>query len=426
MSLRRQLLLLQVAIVLITVVGTGIVASWLQEQQLRDAYRDRMIGVAQSVARLPAIIDAFDEQDPSATIQPIAEVVRKASNVTYVVVTNDKGIRYSHPDPARIGHEVSTDPGTALSGKMYVGTQTGTLGESWRVKLPIFDANHKVMGVVSVGILESDLRNDYLGNSTLLFITIGVAAILGMIGAAGVSAVIRRRIYGLEPDEIAGLLETREAMLHGVREGLVALDDSGRISLINDAGVRLLGLDPQRELVGLPASDVLDPELIRMAAEETSEQRLVLSGERVLLVRRTRPRSAIGPSAPCSSCGTTPNCTRCCGIWMEHRTSPTGCVPGARLREQAPRDLRGCWNSGTSTRRSRSSNGPAAAGRWPASPTPPESATSKWRPCCWSSRPGRRSWASWWRRCRIRPWRPSPPIRLGRRCAATCSPWSAI
>jgi two-component system, CitB family, sensor kinase len=286
MSLRMQLLLLQVAIVLITVIGTGIVASWMQEQQLRDAYRDRMIGVAQSVARLPAIIDAFDQPNPSDTIQPIAEVVRKASNVTYVVVTNEKGIRYSHPDPSRIGQEVSTDPGTALSGKMYVGTQTGTLGESWRVKLPIFDADHKVMGVVSVGILESDLRNDYLGNSTLLFITIGGAAILGVIGAAGVSAVIRRRIYGLEPDEIAGLLETREAMLHGVREGLVALDESGRISLINDAGVQLLGLDPAGEFVGLPASEVLDAELIGMAAEETTEQRLVLSGERVLLVRR--------------------------------------------------------------------------------------------------------------------------------------------
>jgi two-component system, CitB family, sensor kinase len=66
----------------------------------------------------------------------------------------------------------------------------------------------------------------------------------------------------------------------------VALDESGRISLINDAGVQLLGLDPAGEFVGLPASEVLDAELIGMAAEETTEQRLVLSGERVLLVRR--------------------------------------------------------------------------------------------------------------------------------------------
>ncbi|HEU4808041.1 MAG TPA: sensor histidine kinase [Homoserinimonas sp.] len=289
MKLRTQLLLLQLAIVLVTVLGTGLVASWLQEQQLRDSYRDRMIAVAQSVATLPAIIDALDDAEPSETIQPIAEVVREASDVTYVVVTDDAGIRYSHPNASRIGERVSTDPSIALSGEIYVGTQTGTLGESWRVKVPII-AGDSVLGVVSVGILESDLRSDYLGNASLLFITIGVAAAFGVIGAAWVSSIIRRRIYGLEPDEIVGLLEAREAMLHGVREGLVALDERGRIALVNDAGARLLGLDSQHDAVGRPAEEVLDAELVRMLNEEDSKQRLVLSGERVLLVQRDTAR----------------------------------------------------------------------------------------------------------------------------------------
>lgn len=286
MTLRVQLLLLQVAIVLITVVGTGVVASFLQEQQLRDGYRERMAAVAQSVAALPSVVNAFEDSDPSKTIQPIAEAIRKASDVTYVVVTDSAGIRYSHPDPALIGHHVSTDPGIALLGKTYVGTQTGTLGESWRVKVPIFNTQHAVIGIVSVGILEADLRSDYLGNSTLLFLTIGLAAIIGVVGAAGVTRVIRKRTYGLEPEQIAGLLEEREAMLHGVREGLVAVDDRGRIALINDAALRLLDLEQADGLVGSLARDRLDGELVRLLGSGEAEQSLVLSGERVLLVRR--------------------------------------------------------------------------------------------------------------------------------------------
>ncbi len=111
MKLGVQLLLLQVAIVLTTVVGTGVTAVWLQEQQLRDAYQDRMIAVAQSVAGLPVITEAFDDADPSATIQPVAEVIRRGSDVTYVVVANDLGIRYSHPNPDRIGEKVLDRPG---------------------------------------------------------------------------------------------------------------------------------------------------------------------------------------------------------------------------------------------------------------------------------------------------------------------------
>ena len=286
MTLRAQLLMLQVVIVLITVVGTGAVAIFTQEHQLRANYRDRMIGVAQSVSTNPVIIGAFGEKDPSHVVQPITELISQSSGIAYAVVMNADGIRYSHPDPAMIGRHVSTDPAEVLSGDVFVGTQTGTLGQSWRVKVPIFNAAHAVIGAVSVGVLESELRSEYLSNATWLFVTIGIAAIFGVVGAAWVTVVIRKRIFGLEPEQIAGLLEEREAILHGVREGVVAVDDYGRITLINDAAVRLLSLQDEPDLVGTAARESLDDELVRLLDSGGAEQSLVLSGERVLLVRR--------------------------------------------------------------------------------------------------------------------------------------------
>jgi sensor histidine kinase regulating citrate/malate metabolism len=215
MTLRAQLLVLQVVIVLVLVCTTGLVASTLQERQLREAYVDRMTGVAQSVARLPAIHDAFDDADPSATIQPIAEVIREASEVTYVVVTDEHGIRYSHPDPEQIGRRVSTDPSVPLSGQIWTGTQTGTLGTSWRVKVPVYgdaadDASPApVIGTASVGILESELRADLTDDRGWLLGALAVAAAVGVLCAAWVTRLVRRRIYLLEPEDIAGLLETR-------------------------------------------------------------------------------------------------------------------------------------------------------------------------------------------------------------------------
>ena len=289
MTLGMQLLLLQVAIVLTTVVGTGVTAVLIQEQQLRAAYQDRMVAVARSVAGLPVILDAFDDDDPSETIQPVAEVIRKASDVTYVVVANEFGIRYSHPNPDRIGERVSTDPAIPLSGQVYVGTQTGTLGESWRVKVPIFD-DDEVIGQVSVGILESELRAEFLGGLGGLLAALAAAALVGVVGSAWIGRVIRRRIYGLEPDEIRAMLETREAMLHGIREGLVAVDERGRLVLINDAAARLLAVQEPERVLGLPVEDVLDRELARFIASGEDRETPVLSGERVLLVHGDRVR----------------------------------------------------------------------------------------------------------------------------------------
>jgi two-component system CitB family sensor kinase len=285
MTLRVQLLLLQVLIVLVVTVGTGFFAGALQERAIRDAYQDRMQAVALSVARLPAILEALDDDEPAEIIQPIAEVIREASNVTYVVVTDAEGIRYSHPNPERIGEMVSTDPSVPLSGEIYVGTQTGTLGPSWRVKVPIF-IDDEIVGTVSVGILETELTAEFVSNLYWLLIAMGGSAVVGSLGAALVTAIIRRRIYRLEPKEIASLVENRETTLHRLTEGVVTVDERGTIELVNDAAADLLGT-PAAELVGRPASEALGGALAEVLEQGEQEGRLVLAGERVLIARST-------------------------------------------------------------------------------------------------------------------------------------------
>lgn len=288
MTLRLQMLLLQAVIVCAATATTGIVAGALQEYAIRDAAQQRMTAVALSVANLPTIHDAFAADDPSSIIQPIAEVIREASDVTYVVVTDAEGIRYSHPDPSRIGEMVSTDPSVPLSGEIYVGTQTGTLGTSWRVKVPIFDSDGRtVMGTVSVGILESDITADFLANLVWLLLAMVLSAILGVFGAAWVTRLIRRRIHGLEPSEITSLVDNRDTVLHGLSEGVVTVNRLGQVMLVNDAAERLLGTSGD-ELLGRPALEALGPALAEVVEQGEAEGRLVLAGERVLIARSTR------------------------------------------------------------------------------------------------------------------------------------------
>lgn len=283
MTLRTQLVLLQSAIMLVVILGTGAAAAVIQERMLRDAYLDRLIGTAESVAQLPSIIDAYDDPNPAQIIQPIAETIRLASGMTYVVVTDRDGIRFSHPNPEEIGQRVSTEPTTAETGERFVGTQEGTLGVSWRAKVPVFGHDGELLGQVSVGILESELRADWLDDIWLLGVILAVAAVLGVVLASWAAALVRRRIHGVEPDEIRAMLDTRNATLHGIGEGLVVLDEQRTVVLCNDAALRLLGREGE-QLAGVPVAELVDAQLEPLLADE-GEQQLVLAGERVLVVR---------------------------------------------------------------------------------------------------------------------------------------------
>lgn len=234
LSLAAQILALQLVILTVTVVVGAGVTVYRTSQRLDDHYGQRALAIAESVAEMPTIRAAFDDREPARTIQPIAEAVRQASGATFVVVANEQGIRYAHPDPWKIGRHLSTDPSPALAGDTYVGVQTGTLGRSMRAKVPIHNENGDIVGLVSVGFLTEHLAAQLRRNIPEILTYLGVALLLGIAGSALLARRVKRQTFDLEPEEIGRLVEQREAMLEGIREGVVAFDPSGRITLVNE------------------------------------------------------------------------------------------------------------------------------------------------------------------------------------------------
>jgi len=284
--LSTQIVLLQLAIILLTV-GAGLAVSIYQARNTLDKQTGReSLMIAQTVASIPAIRRAFATPKPWTSIDPIAERIRKMTGAAFVVVANNDGIRYSHPNPALIGKRVSTDPGPALEGRTFIGVQTGTLGRSVRAKVPIFGVGGEVIGLVSVGVLEKTVSAHLRSDLPVILIPPLFGLLLGAAGSFLLARRIKRQTFGLEPDEIGTLLEQREAVLHGIREGTVATDAGGRITLLNDEAKRLLGLDA--DAVGKLLAEVVPAGHVRdvLSGRVDGPDEVVLVGDRVLVVNR--------------------------------------------------------------------------------------------------------------------------------------------
>jgi two-component system CitB family sensor kinase len=288
--LSTQITVLVLALILMTV-GIGAVVSFFQARSELDAHAgERALALARVVATDADVVEAFDAPEPPAVIEPIAEHFRQATGAAFIVVANGKGIRYSHPNPQLIGTSLLGDPGenpqAVLSGKTFVGVQNGSLGPSMRAKTPIRNADGKVIGLVSVGISEQKIGETLRAHllSYLLPAILGLG--LGLIGAVLLSRRVKRQTFGLEPGEIAGLLEQREAMLHGVREGAVTVDTAGRITMVNDEAQRLLGVD--RSAVGRQLSAVVPAGRVQevLAGETGGLDEVIVLRHRVLVVNR--------------------------------------------------------------------------------------------------------------------------------------------
>ncbi|MDY0892525.1 sensor histidine kinase [Frigoribacterium sp. CFBP9030] len=291
-----EVLLLQLAVVTAIVVLTSAVFAAIAVQRLAREAESTALAVAQSVASdtdVRAEVAALsvdgtpiDEGALAAgDLQRTAVAAQLRTGALFVVITDDRGVRLAHPDPTRIGERVSTSPDAALRGEEVVSWERGTLGESARAKVPIVaptaddprsgaggagsaggsadvpggagaptgsgDAGSArvadaadVVGEVSVGYAPARVYETLARDSLPV---IGVALLALAIGVVA-SVLIRRRLdrltLGLQPEELAALVQNQQAVLGGVAEGVLAVSRDGVVTVCNDLAPRLLGLAP--------------------------------------------------------------------------------------------------------------------------------------------------------------------------------------
>ncbi|WP_244320823.1 SpoIIE family protein phosphatase/ATP-binding protein [Streptomyces melanosporofaciens] len=242
-----QVFVLQVGVVLLLVVA-AVVALVLQSRydSEREA-RNRSMAVAESFASAPGMVSAIRGPDPSAVLQPLAERARKGSRVDFVVVMTPQGIRFTHPNPDRIGKHFMGSIRPAAEGRTVQETFTGTLGLSVRSVVPVKDGHGKVVGLVAAGITIKKVSGAADHQLPLLFGAAAAAMALATAGTALVSRRLRRQTHGLDPAEMTRMYEHHDAVLHSVREGVLIVGGDRRLVLANDEARRLFDLPPDAE-----------------------------------------------------------------------------------------------------------------------------------------------------------------------------------
>ncbi|MFD4660526.1 SpoIIE family protein phosphatase [Kitasatospora sp. NPDC058444] len=283
-SVAGQVFALQVLVVLLLVVAAAVALVVQSRNDAEHEARNRSVAVAQTYANSPGIVEALRSPDPTAVLQPSAEAARVASGVDFIVVLNEQGIRYTHPNPARIGQKFVGVYEPALQGHVVTQQVTGTLGPLVQAVVPVFAPGGSVVGAVSAGVT---LKNVSSASERQLPVVLGAAAAavgLATLGTALISRRLRRQTHGLGPVEMTRMYEHHAAVLHAVREGVMIIGGDGRLLLCNDEARRLLDLPPDAE--GRPVGELglEQAPLELLTAERQVTDEVVLSGERLLAV----------------------------------------------------------------------------------------------------------------------------------------------
>jgi sensor histidine kinase regulating citrate/malate metabolism len=292
-TLAGQLLGYQLGIIVVVLAAVAAVSLTQSAATFNRVEGRRVVALGEQLAGNPLVRDRLARPDPADLVAPLVQTTRDQAGVTSVTVSDAAGRVVAATDPTLVGATLRLgDPGVAR-GRSWAGELTLGGSRELVAQVPVLDDRAaslgRQLGVVTIGEAAPTWSQRLVGASPNLLLYLGIASLLGLAGSWLLARRIKRQTLGLEPREIAGLAEHREALLHGIAEGVVALDPEQRITLVNAVGRRLLDLPEGclgRTLHELRISGRLREVLIGTAGPEARDQ-VVVRGGRILVMNRT-------------------------------------------------------------------------------------------------------------------------------------------
>ncbi len=292
-SLAAQFLAFQLMVVAVVLVAVAAVSVAQSTSEFREARGGRMIAVAENMASTPIVRDRIEQVPPDPligrTLAPEVDRAVALSGASLAEILAPDGTVRVSSDPSRIGARVDLGPSRADEGRAWFGDADIDGTHSLVGQVPILSTDGDVLAVASVSEGYPSVWALLSGAGERLLFYLGLGAALGLVASYLLSRRIKRHTRGLEVAEIASLADHREALLHSIREGVIAVNNDGEITVLNDSAQELLGVSA--DAVGRRVDAVgIDPSVVALLtpgeAGRSDTDTVVATKTRVLALSR--------------------------------------------------------------------------------------------------------------------------------------------
>ncbi|MGE6631698.1 ATP-binding protein [Bacillus sp. NPDC077027] len=253
-SLQTRILVLIIVLLLFVIALLTICFGFLQSSARQKQAEQLAVQTARTISYMPPIKSSMAASLASAgEEQAVLEQMKEQVSAHAIFITNQKGRVLLHTDDEHVGRTISLADGrsTLLFGGTSISAGTSNGETVLRGSAPIMkesDEFEKIIGTVTVEFLKKDIDRA----TTKQLFTLSYLALLvllpGIFGAIFLAKSIRKDTLGLEPHEIASLYREREAMLLAIKEGIIAFDRKGRITMMNTSAEKMLRVHSTQSL----------------------------------------------------------------------------------------------------------------------------------------------------------------------------------
>ncbi|SIT72529.1 sensor histidine kinase [Edaphobacillus lindanitolerans] len=247
-----------IVIIVITITGVFIVMSFKKDQEKAGNIAHQ---TARSLSYMPIAQDAFYQNEKIEDLKNIVDNLLEDIEASAIVVTYHNRFFIVRGNPDTI-IQLMDDPANEkalIFGSNYVKTIGDKKNKVLVGVSPIFVEHgeyKQLEGTIMVAYDQKQILKDVMSESITLLIVSSIVLLAGLFGSIMLAKDIKKDTLGLEPGEIADLYHERKAVFMSIKDGLIVVDQTGVINMINRSAKHLLNI--KGDVKGLHLAQLFD------------------------------------------------------------------------------------------------------------------------------------------------------------------------
>ncbi|MFV9834259.1 two-component sensor histidine kinase CitS [Bacillus stercoris] len=247
-----------IAALLVFVIGVLTITLAVQHTQEERRQAEQLaVQTARTISYMPPAKELIERKGGhAAETQDVIEQMKEQTGAYAIYILDEKGdIRSAF---GKSGLEKLERSREILFGGSHVSATKADGRRVIRGSAPIMKEQKgysQVIGSVSVDFLQTETEQSIKKHLRNLSVIAVLVLLLGFAGAAVLAKSIRKDTLGLEPHEIAALYRERNAMLLAIREGIIATNREGVVTMMNVSAAEMLRLP--EPVIHLPIDEVM-------------------------------------------------------------------------------------------------------------------------------------------------------------------------
>lgn len=248
-KLRTKISALNISVVVISLVVTIVLIYQMRMSWITKEAEINLMNISKIISKSPFIVNGLKNKKDSDEMQSyVKEIVKSGKHVDSISIVDLNGNTYANSDFEKMydTNIQGISELASIQNKEILEDKIESFGKLIISFVVIRDKKEEPIGFVMAKVLTKNMKIAGYEIVITLILVILSGLLIGSVGSLIISKSVKESLLGYEAEQISKLFIQKQEVLDSLDDGIIAVDDSLKVTFYNKGALDILKIDEDK------------------------------------------------------------------------------------------------------------------------------------------------------------------------------------